>query len=127
MYVVVTVHYIPGMEESDLPCPLFIHEIHDFLQKKTKKKNQTEKTQTNRGALVLSGAQSRNRRHRVTERLRCSRLKHVQDGVVHLDEHGQVDREAGLAVLGGRGTRQPRQGVVLFQYKPEHIGGGLGV
>lgn len=74
---------------------------------------------------MLSGAQSRNRRHRVNKTLHSSRLKHVQDGVVHLDQHGQMDWEAGLAVLGGRGTCQPGQGVILFQYKPEHIGGGL--
>lgn len=36
-------HYIPGMEESNLPCPLFIHEIQDFLPK-TQKEPSKKKT-----------------------------------------------------------------------------------
>lgn len=47
-------------------------------------------------------------------------LKRVQDGVVHLDQHSQMDRQAGLAVLCSGCTRQPGQGVVLLQYKPVH-------
>lgn len=47
-----------------------------------------------------------------------AQLKHVQDGVVHLGQHGQVDGQAGLAVLRGGRARQPREGVVLLQYKP---------
>lgn len=57
--------------------------------------------------------------------LKSHALKHVQDGVVHLDQYSQVDGQAGLPVLGGRGTRQPGEGVVLLQYEPEHIRGGL--
>lgn len=48
-----------------------------------------------------------------------TRLKHVEDGVVHLDQHSQVDGQAGLAVLRGGRARQPGEGVVLLQYKPE--------
>lgn len=51
--------------------------------------------------------------------LSVTRLKHVEDGVVHLDQHSQVDRQAGLAVLRGGRARQPGEGVVLLQYKPE--------
>lgn len=46
-------------------------------------------------------------------------LKHVQDGVVHLNQHSQVDGQAGLAVLRGRRARQPGEGIVLLQYEPE--------
>lgn len=52
-------------------------------------------------------------------------LKHVEDGIVHLDKYSQVDRQAGLAVLSCRSACEPGQGIVLFQNKPEHIGGGL--
>lgn len=44
---------------------------------------------------------------RVRVALEASPLKHVQDGVVHLDQYSQVDRQAGLAVLRGRRARQP--------------------
>lgn len=50
---------------------------------------------------------------------RVTQLKHVEDGVVHLDQHSQVDGQAGLAVLRGGRARQPGEGVVLLQYKPE--------
>lgn len=48
----------------------------------------------------------------------CAFLEHVEDGIVHLREDGQVDGEAGAAVLCRRVARQPGEGVVLLQYKP---------
>lgn len=109
----------PG--ESDLPWPL-------------KKSMSTQKTAEEFWCSLVPGR--RKCKHTGTEGhcpfpravLEVShQLKHVQDGVVHLDQHSQVDGQAGLAVLGGRGARQPGEGVVLFQYKPEHIRGGLRV
>lgn len=48
----------------------------------------------------------------------ASRLEHVHDGIVQLREHHKVDGKAGSAVLGGRIAREPREGIVLLQYKP---------
>lgn len=48
-----------------------------------------------------------------------TQLKHVQDGIVHLNQHSQMDGQAGLAVLRGGCARQPGKGVVLLQYEPE--------
>lgn len=69
-----------------------------------------------RRALLLSGGWKRHRQ--AAGYRRPARLKHVQYGIVHLDQHSQVHRQAGLAVLGCRSTRQPREGVVLLQHKP---------
>lgn len=85
-------------------------------------------TQSNRRALVLPGgqkeAQGKKKTTTQTKHVgyyQSSGLKHVQDGVVHLDQHRQVDRQAWLAILCGGRARQPWQGVVLLQYKPAHV------
>lgn len=48
-------------------------------------------------------------------------LQDVHDGVVELGEHHEVHGQAGAAVLRGRVTREPGQGVVLLQHKPQDI------
>lgn len=48
-------------------------------------------------------------------------LQDVHDGVVELGEHHEVHGQAGAAVLRGRVTRQPGQGVVLLQHEPQDI------
>lgn len=45
-------------------------------------------------------------------------LQQVHDEVVHLVEHHKVDGQTGAAVLCGRITGQPGEGVVLLQHKP---------
>lgn len=45
-------------------------------------------------------------------------LQHVHDEVVHLVKHDKVHRETRAAVLRGRVTGQPGEGVVLLQHKP---------
>lgn len=49
-------------------------------------------------------------------------LQDVHDGVVELGEHHEVHGQAGAAVLRGRVTREPGQGVVLLQHKPARQG-----
>lgn len=49
-------------------------------------------------------------------------LQDVHDGVVELGEHHEVHGQAGAAVLRGRVTRQPGQGVVLLQHEPAQRG-----
>lgn len=48
-------------------------------------------------------------------------LQDVHDGIVELGEHHEVHGQAGAAVLRGRVTREPGQGVVLLQHKPQDI------
>lgn len=102
------------MGESDLPRPLFGHWIQVY-----------QKQQKSSGALWCSEGGSigtEEMKVTVSPLKSCpsslTQLKHVQNGIVHLDQYGQVDRQAGLAVLGGRGARQPGEGIVLLQYKP---------
>lgn len=49
-------------------------------------------------------------------------LQDVHDGVVELGEHHEVHGQAGAAVLRGRVTREPGQGIVLLQHKPAQQG-----
>ena len=46
-------------------------------------------------------------------------LQHVHDEVVHLIEHHKVHGQTGAAVLCGRVTGQPGEGVVLLQHKSD--------
>lgn len=56
---------------------------------------------------------------RSSQKNKCSCvLQDVHDGVVELGEHHEVHGQAGAAVLRGRVTREPGQGVVLLQHEP---------
>lgn len=107
---ILLLYYIPGKSEFISPHLLF-ETIHVEVY-------------ISRSALVPSGDAVRDGRPSSFV-LIPPQLKHAEDGIVHLDQYSQVDRQAGLAVLSGRSACEPGEGVVLLQNKPEHIGGGL--
>lgn len=119
-HFILLLNYIPGKGEFIFPRLLL-----DLFFIKQKIKNEI-----NRSALMPPSAHQRECRHRIQPQfsiLPSVQLKHVQNGVVHLGEHSQVDRQAGLAILSGWRACEPGKSIVLLQNKPEHIGGGLRV